>query len=43
MSDNKYIEKFVSLVELRRNNYVLDAGCGSGYVAAKIIFSKVIY
>ena len=36
MRDGKYILEFVNLVELRKSDYVLDAGCGSGYVAAEI-------
>lgn len=36
MSDMKYIKEFTSLVELNKNQYVLDAGCGSGYVADTI-------
>ncbi len=40
MNDKKYILEFVNLVKLKKSDYVLDAGCGSGYVAA-IIRPKV--
>lgn len=36
MADAKYINEFVNLVELNKNHYVLDAGCGSGYVAVAV-------
>lgn len=36
MADSKYIDEFVGLVQLSKKDYVLDAGCGSGYVAAAI-------
>ncbi|MEK6943380.1 MAG: class I SAM-dependent methyltransferase [Nanoarchaeota archaeon] len=36
MKDRDYIRQFVNLVKLDKNNYVLDAGCGSGYVAEEV-------
>lgn len=36
MKNKKYINKFINLVNLKTTNYVLDAGCGSGYVSAEI-------
>src|SRR3989338_8583318 len=36
MADSKYIDEFVGLAQLSKEDYVLDAGCGSGYVAAEI-------
>ncbi|MBL7056534.1 class I SAM-dependent methyltransferase [Candidatus Woesearchaeota archaeon] len=36
MQQDGYIDKFVGLVSLKKESYVLDAGCGSGYVADKI-------
>ncbi|MEK6949579.1 MAG: class I SAM-dependent methyltransferase [Nanoarchaeota archaeon] len=36
MSDYAYIKEFTSLITLDKSYHVSDAGCGSGYVAAKI-------
>ena len=36
MADSRYVEEFISLADLNKSHYVLDAGCGSGYVAAAI-------
>ena len=36
MKERSYIEEFIGLIPLSKNQYVLDAGCGSGYVAEEI-------
>ena len=35
MSDEKYLHEFVDLVELKKDDTVLDVGCGNGYVLLK--------